>query len=83
MGVPLLGLCYGFQLISTENKGEVRNCKVPEKGLKEVNFTGACGIFPKTGKQLKVWMYHYDCVTQLAPGFINAGSQPSMHWHVI
>ena len=69
LGIPILGICYGLQLIGKFVGGEVLGGKLKEFGKKDL-------IVKKTGKLLKglskkeqVWMSHGDLVAQLPGDF--------------
>ncbi|MBX9767445.1 MAG: glutamine-hydrolyzing GMP synthase [Bdellovibrionales bacterium] len=63
---PLLGVCYGMQLMAHQLGGSVKRSGHREYGLKAVSWTGRFGSVPT---QQKVWMSHGDTVEQLPPGF--------------
>lgn len=73
LGIPVLGICYGMQLMGRLLKGKVKPGSQKEYGGVEAKtlssklFTGA------TGKQ-KVWMSHGDQVAVLPKGFKSVGS---------
>ena len=70
LGIPVLGLCYGMQMIAEQLGGEVKKCSKSEKGVFHVTFTGECGITPPDMAELDVLMDHDDCVTKLPDDFI-------------
>ncbi|MBV8615343.1 MAG: glutamine-hydrolyzing GMP synthase [Acetobacteraceae bacterium] len=76
LGVPLLGICYGEQLICAELGGAVEPSEHREFGRAYVEVTGECalfrGVWPK-GAREQVWMSHGDRVTRLPPGFRAVG----------
>lgn len=73
---PVLGLCYGMQMIAHQLGGRVDRCSRAEKGMFDVTFTGQCGLTPKNMTKLSVLMDHDDCVTNLPADFIiDASSQ--------
>jgi GMP synthase (glutamine-hydrolysing) len=76
MGVPVLGICYGEQLICAELGGAVDPSEGREYGRAYVEVTGECalfsGVWPK-GAREQVWMSHGDRVTRLPPGFRAVG----------
>ncbi|HUA37260.1 MAG TPA: glutamine-hydrolyzing GMP synthase [Candidatus Sulfopaludibacter sp.] len=70
LGVPVLGLCYGEQLLAHLLGGKV------EKGLKREFGKGAlkirdksCALFAKLPERLQVWNSHGDKITRLPRGF--------------
>ena len=76
LDLPILGLCYGHQLISKCYGGNVGKAEVGEFGFAELNLNPSVksplfeGIEPKQ----QVWMSHQDGVLSLAPGFEVVGS---------
>jgi GMP synthase (glutamine-hydrolysing) len=75
-GVPVLGICYGQQLMCAELGGEVQGSDHREFGRAVVEVTDDCalfhGVWPK-GAREQVWMSHGDRVTRLPPGFRAVG----------
>lgn len=63
---PLLGICYGMQLMVHDLGGKVHKGHTREYGLATVNWEQSLG---KTPSQQKVWMSHGDVVDQVPPGF--------------
>ncbi|MBV9116938.1 MAG: glutamine-hydrolyzing GMP synthase [Acetobacteraceae bacterium] len=76
LGVPVLGICYGEQLICAELGGAVEPSEHREFGRAYLEVTGECalfrGVWPK-GAREQVWMSHGDRVTRLPPGFRAVG----------
>jgi len=75
-GVPILGICYGQQVMSHQLGGEVRpghdTGEVGEFGCAFLTVTKPCALFDglwNTGERHQVWMSHGDKVTRFAPGF--------------
>ncbi|MGD9537445.1 MAG: glutamine-hydrolyzing GMP synthase [Alphaproteobacteria bacterium] len=72
LGVPVLGICYGEQLICRMLGGRVEPAEHREFGRAFVEVTGECalfdGVWPK-GAREQVWMSHGDRVIALPPGF--------------
>ena len=80
-GVPVLGICFGHQIISKLNGGKVKQSKHREFGLanitKKNNSLLIKNLF-KNKKSIKVWMSHADQVSKLPKNFkIIASSQNS------
>ena len=80
-GVPVLGICFGHQIISKLNGGKVKQSKHREFGLanitKKNNSLLIKNLFKKK-KSIKVWMSHADQVSKLPKNFkVIASSQNS------
>ncbi|HWQ50995.1 MAG TPA: glutamine-hydrolyzing GMP synthase [Terriglobales bacterium] len=73
MGIPILGICYGAQLIGKELGGSVAKPKVREYGRKELELKSECPLFEGVPKNSVVWMSHTDLVDKLPQGFVNVG----------
>ena len=72
LGVPVLGICYGEQLMCVQLGGAVGDHRQDEYGLAPLEITGACALFDglwPVGSTEQVWMSHGDHVTRMAPGF--------------
>ena len=69
-GRPVLGICYGMQLLAHEMEGEVASSSKREYGPATVEVdTPQVSIFRGQRSSLKVWMSHGDRVNRLPPGF--------------
>ncbi len=76
LGVPLLGICYGFQTICAQLGGVVEPSEHREFGRAFLDVTGACALFDglwRPGDREQVWMSHGDRVVRLPPGFSPVG----------
>lgn len=70
LGIPVLGLCYGAQLMSHVLGGEVKAAPVREYGKTEVIIDKpASKIFENVSTPTICWMSHFDYIAQTAPGF--------------
>ncbi|MCI8639842.1 MAG: glutamine-hydrolyzing GMP synthase [Coprococcus sp.] len=70
LGIPVLGLCYGAQLMMHVLGGKVERAKVREYGKTEVVIDKAQSkIFENVSKKTVCWMSHFDYISQIAPGF--------------
>jgi GMP synthase (glutamine-hydrolysing) len=71
LGVPLLGICYGLQLMAFLLGGEVRRGSEGEYGPAVVQVGEARGVFARlaAGDALEVWMSHGDQLAELPQGF--------------
>jgi len=76
LGVPVLGICYGFQAMCQQLGGEVAPSDHQEFGRAFVEVTGdsvlSDGVWKK-GERQQVWMSHGDRVVRLPPGFRAVG----------
>ena len=68
-GVPLLGICYGAQLIARDLGGEVRKTGTGEYGRTELRRDGSSPLFDGQPAEQIVWMSHGDSITLAPPGF--------------
>lgn len=73
LGIPILGLCYGHQLMAHTLGGKVDPGATKEYGLAKLTVLKKLGIFEGIRDHTQVWMSHGDTVTHLAPGFIQLG----------
>ena len=69
LGVPVLGICYGMQLMARDLGGTVEPSDRREYGLAELVVTDKASILEGTPQTQTVWMSHGDHVTELPEGF--------------
>jgi GMP synthase (glutamine-hydrolysing) len=69
LGLPILGLCYGHQLMVSMLGGAVRPCRTREYGKAVLTLKERDLIFDGLGEKETVWMSHGDLVEELPPGF--------------
>jgi GMP synthase (glutamine-hydrolysing) len=67
--LPILGLCYGHQLIAQTIKGEVEPAACKEYGIAHVTIDRPAGVLKGLGEKEKVWMSHGDTVFAMPPQF--------------
>ncbi len=71
LGIPILGICYGLQLISHHFKGEVEPAENREYGKANINLLSSKSPLLKGVRNKSVvWMSHGDLVTKLPKGFV-------------
>jgi len=68
-GIPILGICYGMQLMAKELGGEVKGEKKREYGKAPLNIDDHTNLFAGIPLQINCWMSHGDSVTKLPDGF--------------
>ncbi len=68
-GVPVLGLCYGAQLVARDLGGEVAKTGRGEYGRTELTVSEPGVLFREQPEDQVVWMSHFDTITQAPPGF--------------
>ncbi len=69
LGIPVLGICYGQQLIIHTLGGEVGKSTAREYGKAELRKTSEDRLFEDLDEKLQVWMSHGDKVARLPKGF--------------
>lgn len=69
LGIPVLGLCYGAQLMMHVLGGKVEKAPVREYGKTEVFVNPESPIFKDINETTICWMSHFDYISQIAPGF--------------
>jgi len=68
LGIPVFGICYGFQLMAKSLGGEVAHTGASEYGRTELS-TATAKIFSDVPENISVWMSHGDAVTSAPEGF--------------
>lgn len=76
LDIPILGICYGHQLIAHILGGEVKKGKVGEYGPTEIVVKNKPTIFAGIKNKTIVWMNHKDVVTSAPKGFSVDASSP-------
>ena len=70
LGIPVLGLCYGAQLMSHVLGGKVERADVREYGKTEVIIDKReSKVFEGVSEKTICWMSHFDYISRIAPGF--------------
>ena len=69
LGIPVLGICYGSQLITHMLGGEVSSCKKSEYGTLSMTVDKKSTLFDGLDRTQKVLMSHTDMISRLPEGF--------------
>ncbi len=70
LGIPILGICYGAQLMAQQLGGEVANTGVGEYGRTELTRDGATVLMTEWPQRTTVWMSHGDAISVAPEGFV-------------
>jgi GMP synthase (glutamine-hydrolysing) len=70
LGIPILGICYGMQLMAHQLNGKVQRANKREYGKAEVDFNESNLLIHGLDRRQTVWMSHGDMVSELPEGFI-------------
>ena len=77
LGVPILGICYGMQLMTHTLGGDVSKAGKREYGVTDVDIDNSSSLFDKFNNKNKFLMSHTDFVKIIPNGFKTIGSTPS------
>jgi GMP synthase (glutamine-hydrolysing) len=78
LGVPILGICYGLQLITKMRGGRVQRLESAEYGGRPLTITGQTKLFTGVPVELACWMSHGDSVVDIPAGFSVTATSPNM-----
>ena len=73
MGIPVLGICYGMQLMTVMLGGSVRSAQTKEYGKTDVELRD-CALFDDIDRSTVCWMSHTDQADKLPEGFSAAAT---------
>ncbi len=71
LGIPVLGLCYGAQLMMHVLGGKVEKADKREYGKTDTTLDTSSKLFAGLESDTVVWMSHFDYISKLAPGFVS------------
>ncbi|MEX1044798.1 MAG: glutamine-hydrolyzing GMP synthase [Chthoniobacterales bacterium] len=74
LGLPVLGICYGMQLLARDLGGAVESSSQREYGSGRLTVGRKNKLLAGLPKHLEVWNSHGDKVTKLPPGFVAVGT---------
>lgn len=69
LGIPVLGLCYGAQIMMQVLGGKVEKAPVREYGKIKVMVENDSALFQGVSSETICWMSHNDYISKIAPGF--------------
>ena len=76
MGIPILGICYGSQLMSYLLGGQVQTAPVSEYGKTEVTVDRSSVLFGDVSEKTVCWMSHTDYIAKAPEGFVVTATTP-------
>jgi GMP synthase (glutamine-hydrolysing) len=77
LGVPVLGICYGQQVMAQALGGEVARTGVAEFGKTDLSVKAVSVLFSELPGDQTVWMSHNDAVVRAPEGFRSTASTPA------
>jgi GMP synthase (glutamine-hydrolysing) len=83
LGVPVLGICYGLQLMGKLLGGVVKKCELREYGRSQLTVKKAGKLFSGLPKNLTVWNSHGDALTEIPKGFRGIASTENSDFSAI
>ncbi|KXG42585.1 glutamine-hydrolyzing GMP synthase [Tepidibacillus decaturensis] len=93
LGIPILGICYGMQLMTHQLAGKVERANVREYGKANIQIKTDSLLYKELDKTQQVWMSHSDLVIEPPKGFqvdastehapIAAMSHPEKHYYAV
>jgi len=70
LGIPILGICYGMQLMAHQLKGKVQRAAKREYGKADVDFAEGNRLIHGLDRKQTVWMSHGDMVAEVPESFV-------------
>ncbi len=78
IGVPVLGICYGMQLLAHNLGGELSQSETREYGPADLELSEDCSLWKGINKTSRVWMSHGDKVSKVPTGFKICGKTSTL-----
>ena len=69
LGIPILGICYGMQVMTHVLGGKVETADKSEFGKTSITLTEDSILYSGTPKEQQVWMSHIDYIKDMPAGF--------------
>jgi len=76
LGIPVLGICYGAQLMAQQLGGDVANTGIGEYGRTTMTRQGSSVLMDEWPASVTCWMSHGDAIATAPDGFVVTGSSP-------
>jgi GMP synthase (glutamine-hydrolysing) len=83
LGIPILGICYGMQLLVREFGGQVARGTRREYGRGILRRKRACPLLDRLPNRLEIWNSHGDRVTRLPRGFVSVATTENSPYAVV
>ena len=93
LGIPVLGICYGSQLMAYQLGGRVETAPVSEYGKTEVEVDNSSKLFEDVSPKTICWMSHTDYIAEAPEGFrvtahtpvcpVAAMERPEKNWYAV
>ena len=83
LGIPILGICYGMQLLVKEFGGQVARGTRREYGRGILRRKRACPLLDRLPNRLEIWNSHGDRVTRLPRGFVSVATTENSPYAVV
>lgn len=83
LGIPVLGICYGYQLMAQMLGGKVAIATTPEYGKSQTSYNTDSVLFSGLSESNISWMSHTDYVSEIPEGFVATASTASCPYAAI